>query len=1268
MSKNLTNKNNSSMKTLNIVFFALILLCSFATLENKLHKKKTRTTKNDITFPFFNKDLKKDSIKNSTFNMDKKLKNLPKQKRFEMEIEELDSKNSTLNVSQLNLTSEAAKCVEKFKLVLNDFPAQIQLEIVSEFQNYFTKKPMAENTTNFDANVCCLSNNLIKTASKKMNSITKNFAGLISKQESECKNGFACFRGNEVLIKALGKKLDSTYKNKNQANLKNLLKEGKIQNSNLIKCLVYMQKISVRNLGLICANDDLLSKTFLFNSENKILKAKKFPEDDFDFYSNCGEYVKNFNLYPEEITNAFVDSLNFLLGTEQCNYFSDFFAKNKDRKALNPKMFFGKFKENNKNVLDKSKNFVSGLFNKFSKNSSRGNATSDADKNRNESGFFNKTLGMDKSAALKMLKEQLPKGDSTKSLIEKWSNCASKAENFNMTIVQRIKNILPKKLAENPNGLLNGKLRGVNFKEIKHNFDSTSNPQFLITCEAAKCNLSLGSNSNLNNVNQNFNSSRVVSNSNVTLDYSCCDRICVVNYNLNFTGNESDLEAMNDENSNEENGFENNLLPLQFTEIKSRKTNNKKNQKQFFNKFLGAVGLGQNSTNITKNKKHNKLILSGAEIFEIKAINEYALKPNKKEEQKLKSALKNLINKPANVSFADENFIKEIKNFGENQTNYVNDARLKATLLLNVQLANGSLNTLADFLVEDLSARKNPLYLNCKSGKCALSEFGQETQTLNLAANTNLTTGKFLNEFNKHLDNDANKLLNSSKIGRLINDNKNITKNSNGFLHKFSNHISNRGTFDTAQNKTESQVNAFTNGFGSLSKKGSEHADKSKKHLGQFSKLVEDQINSKISKREFYYRPNYKDLEANFTLDSLDAQSVHNILAADVSRLAISGLPHFNKTLFLEDLNANFIQNFSLEFECAEYFCVLIAKSESNILVNNQPNAKPFLIQVHQRKPYAFDVEKLSLTQKKCIVKNILQNEKQPAEFFELSTSIKDFDLSSLNVTSDLNPLAISDGFNSAFNQTTKNKTNVIEVCNIETPYSELPISTDCLSSLVGHCQKSNFFDLYNRYTKGVASYEDLPAASAAQNSCVSPLECANLNEESTKERKEKCGAAIANLLFANGNRFSYSKLITPCKGNLPAASVEPIAFVAIGKNTKSRKMKNKKLNKVQSQITQESNSQVIDYSKLSDEEKKQLSESKLSAESNTDATVTIDGVTKDPSSVNVDADLAIINKNVEEDQKNLQVQIAGEASTNSGDNLKFAFYTFAMIIFALLF
>jgi len=1072
------NKNSNK----NIYFLCLLmLLCSFTSVYNKAHIKK----------------IQNDTIdKSGKYNQTADLNNFPspdsksnfkgikveesKIKIFEMEISDLDSQDKTLNITLYNFTTESMNCYNKFQSIINNYPLVIQNEIVSEFNNYFLNKPLAVNSTTFNSNICCFGRSLIKRAAKKFNEITKRFTNIVSKQESECKNGFACFRANEVLIKSMGEDIDSNYKNKNQNKLKSLLKDGKLQNSHMLKCLLHLQKISIRNIGLLCANNDLVKKTFVIDSQNKIIKSKRFPEDNLDLFINCGNYIKNFNLYPEEITNAFIDSINYLLGSEQCNYFSHFF--NNQKISFDSNNWFHKGnkmeKKDEKNIFNQAADFLKEVFNKSNKTDSI-----------NKPGSNNTKLEF--------------KGNSTSTLIDRWYSCASKVEQLNKTQIEILKALLPKKLSENPNGILGGIVRGVNFKEIQTKFDAFSNPQFLISCEEKLCKLNIGNTSNRNNVSANFNATNIVMRENITLKYSCCDRICVIDYN-NFNRNISyEIEA---DSKLEEIGNEEKLLPVDFIQMQKLMNQiSSQHQKQFMEKIFTSLGLNKNN-NTQPIKNGDNLIISGAEIYEIKDIDQSFIKINKNDKQKLKSAQKSLSNKTIDLKFFDENFLNEIADYIQNPHKFINDERIFNSLRLNV-IQNGANKTLMDYISNLVFDLELPLFLSCIEGKCKLNKKGSNETTFDIyAADTILT--KYLPEEKNHRDNFTDKksnkthLKNTTKIKTLHNDSQ---KNFSKSLFQGKPDKENRATNNNVtKNYKEPKLN--------------------------FGKNQADMSNSVY---ENYYRPDYRDLNANVSINLKENINLKHVPKHFISKFVIDIEPKFILKQFLESLNTNFAKNFSLELECSEFFCILKVKCNLPELQNTQSEKKALYLEVTQRKAFTFETSKISLTQKKCIVKQLLLNNKYETSFFPEIDSNKNKTYK--NATNQL-----------ALRSDRRNITNIITKCNLETPYTSLPISYDCMKTLIGHCQKSNFFEFYNRYTKGVASYDDLPPENANRNTCLSPEECATVTESSPSSQKELCCAAISRMLLINGSRFSLTKLITPCNGDLPEASIEPISFMGL--------------------------------------------------------------------------------------------------------------------------
>jgi len=113
----------------------------------------------------------------------------------------------------------------------------------------------------------------------------------------------------------------------------------------------------------------------------------------------------------------------------------------------------------------------------------------------------------------------------------------------------------------------------------------------------------------------------------------------------------------------------------------------------------------------------------------------------------------------------------------------------------------------------------------------------------------------------------------------------------------------------------------------------------------------------------------------------------------------------------------------------------------------------------------------------------------------------------------------------------------------------------------------------------------------------------------------------------------------------------------------------NKKLRKQVDGIgTNKANDDSIDVNSLSEEEKSQLNDSKAVAFENTDTSLTIDGVTINATSVQVENDLNLINSNVDNDLNDISV-FNSEISKreNGAEQVKIGALSLILLIFMFL-
>ena len=72
--------------------------------------------------------------------------------------------------------------------------------------------------------------------------------------------------------------------------------------------------------------ESFIPKVYKTDADGKVLYPKKSEDNMTAIHTECIDYLKNYNQYSNTVMGAFIDNVNYLIGTEQCNYFSNFFS------------------------------------------------------------------------------------------------------------------------------------------------------------------------------------------------------------------------------------------------------------------------------------------------------------------------------------------------------------------------------------------------------------------------------------------------------------------------------------------------------------------------------------------------------------------------------------------------------------------------------------------------------------------------------------------------------------------------------------------------------------------------------------------------------------------------------------------------------------------------------------------------------------------------------------------------------------------------------
>jgi len=448
-------------------------------------------------------------------------------------------------------------CKNKFYNIISILPSNLQTAILAEF------------ASNINANYCCDSEKLIKSVSNILNSQVSSFAQILTNQQQKSKKGFVCFRAPEIVAKDENLPFEKSYSDKNKEFINSLLLQQNVLSSNLLKCLNQINKISIRNLGLMCSSNEMSDKIFNLDAISKrYTSVKKFPDDDKNIYSDCIDYIKNYDTFSNTVLGAYVDSLNFLIGTDKCNYFSNLFTMDPIRDKNDPYL--------PKDLADLATST---------------NTSNSANNNLNKNNNNDPTL-----------------------LLNSWYNCASTKTEINSSFSTNLKNSVIRAQYINPFGLSTYIGRAdIDYQKVKQKFNLVNYPYYYLSCTMNDgCYASFKGASNQKQADM----STVITGQSTKLEVSCCNKICIVyvkiedsfvDQNGNFYSSTKNLEAAEIfEMKSDRNSLE--LSSLDYLEIRNSRNCFNKNSSNpisfiekshnFSTQFVSSSNISTQNTNV----------------------------------------------------------------------------------------------------------------------------------------------------------------------------------------------------------------------------------------------------------------------------------------------------------------------------------------------------------------------------------------------------------------------------------------------------------------------------------------------------------------------------------------------------------------------------------------------------------------------------------------------------------------------------------------------
>jgi hypothetical protein len=213
----------------------------------------------------------------------------------------------------------------------------------------------------------------------------------------------------------------------------------------------------------------------------------------------------------------------------------------------------------------------------------------------------------------------------------------------------------------------------------------------------------------------------------------------------------------------------------------------------------------------------------------------------------------------------------------------------------------------------------------------------------------------------------------------------------------------------------------------------------------------------------------------------------------------------FNITDYMNTINQK-LNQIKIYVECCNLFCVTFIESFDDDLTA-QGNAKRVFVDFNLRNYYTLDASRLDADKKGCMLGDL---------YYASSSS------------------------------------NWVKDCNIDAPFTTLPVKNSCRNQLNNQCASLGFNQIADRFS----------------GKCDHELLCVNVTDNSTEADRLLCGAAISSRFAPDSLRVQYSSLINPCN-NAPAPApsrlnsliqthfLKKVAFIQTAQNTTSNSTAN---------------------------------------------------------------------------------------------------------------
>ena len=1178
--------------------------------------------------------------------------------------------NTTINVTISNNLSSFVSSLDTISLSA-DIQNNLNLDCIKKFYPIISSLPLScqgRITTLFKENKvagrCCTPSTFVQSVQICLKSEIDNFTNKMTSVSKSEKNSFSCYKNNEVFKAINNLEISSDEKKSDNDFIRKILVGYNELTHKQSKCLSGLNTLSLESLSRMCLSNSTLPRFFKKDGNGNFNSIIKRKSDDLKTFAACSEYLRTYSVMSSIFLDSYVDQVNYLLGVDQCNYYSDFFNFN----------------------IDQDQNDI----------------------------FFPKSI--------------IPaKQETAVSLLTSWNTCANSYSDFNTTEIRNLKANIEISRVSNPNGLSTsiGRNGEINFEIIKKTFYLNKYPSFHVHCVGFVCKAFCPNCNALYWDNTHVVLSSNIMNFDVSCCNGICV-IFIKSLNPNASGSEifllnNDSSVRNvdklltekltnaqkcfdykDSNETKRHNGTNSSIAMNST-VNNNNFNNTKlrnlivdvkaNPESYYLDFRLGTALNLNiqpygnfTTTTLSNYLTNDLYASNSSFFLTCENSTCRYQCTNCETPNRTFPL--LQNKNINATGMGQGSASKrsggsrsggssssggsSKSGGSSMTGGSSSSgstKSGGSSMTGGSSSSGSTNSGGSSLAGGSSSSSST-----KSGGSSMTGGSSSSGSTNSggsslaggssssgstksggssmtgSSSSNSNTGNYKPSSGTNLGKTGGSSSNSGYSQTTVSSNTKINYSASRLNYNqapSSSSTSVRYSGFSSNNYGSSStvnINIRTNNYNAVS-----YNTYSNNYNSNFRGAYVNSFNSRntfsiriistsyyrpttsYSIRYYTYRPTYYSYYGYNSYYSpswgfynnyyLPNYNFHYYRAPNPNP-SNGGLPAqydpaywmptfnvpFNIDTYVDRLNLN-INSVKISVECCNIFCVTYVESFDDGYKSMVDSRQRVFIDFNLRNYIFLDTKALTPRDKKCMLNNLFSKNNNGTYTYSLVDQQK-----SLNVT---------------------------QTCNIETPYKTFPLKDSCRNELSQYCGQNNYDGLIDRFFNSNFTVQ-----------CNMTLLCPNVTDTSTEDERLKCGSLLAANFMMKDYRVSYASMAYPCHNPINN-TLNVYSFIQ-----KSFLKKTYQSNNSTSSSNNSNSSQYVNESNLSPSEKSDINNTDSANNNAGNFTIVIDNNTNTQPNTNTDRDLLLITG---QDQNNTA------NNTNSSNSVLYRISSFLILTYILL-